>query len=86
MSMITAQVGARIRKIKIEKTGISQEKFANEIGMDRTYFSGVECGKRNLSLNSLDKIIKGLGISYSDFFAKGWDEEDPINSRKEKTE
>lgn len=73
--MITIQVGTRIREIRKENTRLSQEKFANEIGMDRTYFAGVESGKRNISLLNLEKIIKGLGVTFTEFFADGWDKE-----------
>lgn len=73
--MITIQVGTRIREIRKENTRLSQEKFANEIGMDRTYFAGVENGKRNISLLNLEKIIKGLGVTFTEFFADGWDKE-----------
>ena len=41
--------GQRIRELR-QKTGLSKEKFALMIGMDRTYFSSVESGKRNISL------------------------------------
>lgn len=33
-----------------QKTGLSQEKFALKIEMDRTYFASVESGRRNLSI------------------------------------
>jgi len=46
---------------------LSQEKFAFSIGMDRTYFASVESGKRNVSILNLEKIIRGLGVSFSDF-------------------
>lgn len=74
--MITSQVGERIRSLRKSKTGLSQEKFANEIGMDRTYFAGVESGKRNISLLNLEKIIKGLNVTFSEFFSDKWDMED----------
>lgn len=41
--MITAKIGNRIRELRM-KTGLSQEKFAQKIGMDRTYFASVELG------------------------------------------
>ena len=47
--MITEKVGNRIRELRNE-TGLSQEKFALKIGMDRTYFASVELGKRNIAL------------------------------------
>lgn len=42
--------------------GVSQEKFALKIGMDRTYYSSVERGQRNISLNNIIRISNGLGI------------------------
>ncbi|WP_337847880.1 helix-turn-helix transcriptional regulator [Sphingomonas sp.] len=43
--------------------GLSQQHFALEIEMDRTYFGGVERGERNVSIDNLERIAKGLGIS-----------------------
>lgn len=65
--MILKKIGNRIKFYR-KKLGLSQEKFALTIDMDRTYFSAVENGKRNISVLNLDKIINGLGISYSEFF------------------
>ena len=50
-------------KVYREKLNISQEKFALSIGMDRTYYSSVESGKRNISIQNIYKIAVGLGIS-----------------------
>lgn len=49
--------------------GLSQEKFALSIGMDRTYLASVEAGKRNLSLANIEKISVGLNKSVSELFA-----------------
>lgn len=65
--MILQLLGNRIKFYRLQ-LGLSQEKFALKINMDRTYFSGVENGKRNISMLNLDKIISGLGVSYSEFF------------------
>ncbi len=65
--MIQEKVGNRIRELR-QQTGLSQEKFALKIGMDRTYFASVENGKRNISIVNLEKIANGLGISLSDLF------------------
>ncbi|WP_415937308.1 helix-turn-helix domain-containing protein [Phascolarctobacterium succinatutens] len=59
--------GQRIKELRIE-TGLSQEKFALKIEMDRTYFSSVEAGRRNISICNIKKFTDGLGISLSDFF------------------
>ena len=65
--MITEKIGVRIRELRKE-TGLSQEKFASKIGMDRTYFASVELGKRNISIVNLEKIAQGLNVSLSDMF------------------
>ena len=65
--MITEKVGNRIRELRNE-TGLSQEKFALKIGMDRTYFASVELGKRNISIVNIEKIANGLDVTLSEFF------------------
>ena len=53
-----------------EEMNISQEKFALSIGMDRTYYSSVEAGKRNVSIQNIKKIADGFGISISELMKK----------------
>lgn len=67
--MITKKVGERIRELRIE-IGLSQEKLALKAEIDRTYLAGVESGKRNLSIKSLEKIINAFNISFHEFFKK----------------
>jgi transcriptional regulator with XRE-family HTH domain len=55
-----------IKRKRLQK-GLSQETLAFSSGLDRTYISGVERCVRNLTVNSLDAIIKGLNISKNDF-------------------
>lgn len=57
----------RIKQLRND-LGLSQEKFALSIDLDRTYFASVEAGKRNISLLNLKKISDGLGISLSQLF------------------
>ena len=60
-----------------QQTGLSQEKFALTIGMDRTYYSSVESGKRNISLLNIKKLADGFGIPVADLFPKNMlDEEE----------
>ncbi len=67
-TMITKDLGKRIQELRKEKTGLSQEKFALKIEMDRTYFASVEAGRRNISIINIKKIADGLGVSLSDLF------------------
>jgi len=67
--MITKALGERIKDLRNRK-GISQEKFALGIGMDRTYFASVEAGRRNISICNIKKIADGLGVSLSELFDK----------------
>ena len=45
--------------------GISQEAFANKCGVHRTYIGKVERGEQNVSMGSLERIAKGLGVRIS---------------------
>ena len=65
--MITTKFGERIKQIRLSK-GISQEKFALSIEMDRTYYASVENGKRNISIVNIEKIAKGLEVSLEELF------------------
>ena len=65
--MITVELGKKIKQLRMKK-GLSQEKVALEIGMDRTYFASVEAGKRNISICNIKKIADGLEISLSELF------------------
>mgnify|MGYP003049439103 CR=1 FL=1 len=71
--MIRKKLGLRIKELRLQK-GISQEKFALTIDMDRTYFSSVEAGKRNISILNIKKIADGLGVSLNKLFENMWKE------------
>ena len=65
--MIKRKIGVRIRELRTA-TGLSQEKFALKIGMDRTYLASVELGNRNISIVNLEKIANGFNITLSELF------------------
>ena len=67
--MILYNIGQRIREIR-NNQGLSQEKLALKADIDRTYLAGVEQGKRNLSIKSLEKILIALEISFKEFFSQ----------------
>ena len=64
---IQQSFGLRVQQLR-KATGMSQEKFALSIDMDRTYLASVEAGKRNISINNIKKIADGLTITISELF------------------
>lgn len=65
--MIIKEFGLRLKELR-QNTGLSQEKFALKINMDRTYYASVEAGRRNISLENIKKIADGFEISLSQLF------------------
>ena len=65
--MLTKDFGQRVKELR-NKLGLSQEKFALMIDMDRTYFASVEAVKLNISLCNIKKIADGLNVSLSELF------------------
>jgi len=64
---ITKKIGERIKELRSQQ-GISQESLAHLANLDRTYVNSVENGKRNISIENIEKIAKALKISIKDFF------------------
>ncbi|MBO7433086.1 MAG: helix-turn-helix transcriptional regulator [Salinivirgaceae bacterium] len=52
-----------------KQRGLAQEKFANESEIDRRYMSDIENGKRNISIDVIERLAKCLGISVSELFS-----------------
>ena len=62
--------GTNVRRYRTQK-GISQEKFAELCGLHRTYISDIECFRRSISLNNIQKIADALGIETYKLFLEG---------------
>jgi transcriptional regulator with XRE-family HTH domain len=60
-------LGKRIRKIR-ESRGYSQESFAAEVEIDRSYMGGIERGERNIASLNLIKIAKILKVEVGELF------------------
>lgn len=65
--MIKEKVGKRIKELRLQKS-LSQEEFAFKCDLDRTYITSLERGKRNISLENLEKIANAFDMSLSEFF------------------
>jgi transcriptional regulator with XRE-family HTH domain len=65
---IKTKVGLRIKELRTEKN-LTQEAVAWKAEVDRTFMNHVENGKRNVSVDTLTKIIcAGLETSFKEFF------------------
>ena len=64
---IKMKVGNRIRELR-KDIAISQEALANKADVDRTYMTDVENGRRNVSVEILERIINALEVSFTEFF------------------
>ena len=66
-NILQIKVGLRIKDLRAVHD-VSQERFANKIGMDRTYLASSEVGPRNGPLQNLAKIANGFDMTLSEFF------------------
>jgi transcriptional regulator with XRE-family HTH domain len=62
---ITERFGQRLRQLR-KAAGLSQGAFAAKCGLDRTYISGIERGKRNVTLPNLAAFVRALGVTFSE--------------------
>ncbi|MDY0007059.1 MAG: helix-turn-helix transcriptional regulator [Spongiibacteraceae bacterium] len=60
-------LGAKIRAVRQAK-GFSQEAFAAEAGLGRSYYGGIERGERNVAALNLVQIAKILGVEVGELF------------------
>lgn len=60
-------LGNQIRDLRKAK-GFSQENFAAEVGLDRTYMGSVERGERNIATLNLIRIAKCLDVEVGELF------------------
>ena len=66
-SEIAVRFGRAVRKLRLEQK-LSQEELAERCDLHRTYISDIELGKRNISLENIERIAAALGRPLPDFF------------------
>lgn len=64
---VKRKFGDRVRELRHQR-GVSQEAFADECGVHRTYMSGIERGLRNVSIENVVKIARALEVSVGVLF------------------
>lgn len=58
---------ARERRLEL---GLTQEELANDSGLHQRWISNVECGWRNLTLESVHRLARALGLRPSELLAR----------------
>jgi transcriptional regulator with XRE-family HTH domain len=61
------RVGLNLQRLRRAK-GLSQEELSHRADIHQTYLSGVENGKRNASVDVLERIATGLGVDIEEVF------------------
>ena len=64
---IKEKFGFKVKQLR-EQKGFSIEYLANISNVDRTYISDIEKGKRNVSIQIMEKIIIALDTDFIEFF------------------
>jgi transcriptional regulator with XRE-family HTH domain len=59
---IRKRLGSNLRRLR-ESRGLSQEAFAHEANIHRTYVSDIERGARNPTILIVEKLAKSLGVT-----------------------
>jgi transcriptional regulator with XRE-family HTH domain len=67
MSGLAKRLGTCVRELRLA-AGLTQVEFAERCGFYQTYLSRVETGRANPSLNALEVLANGLGMSVFDLF------------------
>lgn len=62
-------LGITLKALRAEK-GVSQEKLALSTGIDRRYMSDIENGRRNVSLEIIEKLAVFFEMKVSEFIQK----------------
>ena len=66
---IKTKIGLRIKELRTEKN-LTQEAVAFKAEIDRTFMNHVENGKRNVSVETLEKLVcNGFEMSFKEFFS-----------------
>lgn len=68
MSKVAELVGSRIREYRAKK-GLSQEELAHRADLHTAHLGQIERGEKSPTLDSLEKIVNALGITFEELFS-----------------
>lgn len=66
-SDILIKFGNRVREERL-KQELSQESFAEKVGVHRTYIGMIERAEKNITIENIEKIANALNINISELF------------------
>ena len=64
---IQKQFGKKVRELRTQR-GYSQEGFAFECNLHRTYIGCIERGEKNVTITNIEKIAKALKVEICQLF------------------
>ena len=62
---VNERFGLRVRRLRVDRN-LTQTRMAEEFGIDRTFLSDLECGRKSLTLPTLERLARGFGITLSE--------------------
>lgn len=68
MHKINVQIGKQIQMLR-RRRGISQEELADICGLHRSHLGQIERGELNVTLVTMQRIGKGLGVPLNQLLA-----------------
>jgi len=66
---LVPRFGETVRRLRF-KQGFSQESFAYQCGLHRTYVGTIESGNKVVTIVTTNKIARALGTTLADLFSK----------------
>ncbi|MCZ8514973.1 helix-turn-helix transcriptional regulator [Paenibacillus filicis] len=67
MSKLSDHVGSRIRIFR-KKRGLTQAQLSEKVQQPQSYISDIERGEKNISLDTLERIVEALEIHPGELF------------------
>ncbi|CAN5499797.1 hypothetical protein BH09SUM1_BH09SUM1_00970 [soil metagenome] len=65
---VSVLLGKRLQKMR-KQAGYSQEAFAHEVGIHRTYMGLIERGERNMTVLTYLRVIRKLGLEQDELLS-----------------
>lgn len=68
MSDISTKLGNQLRTLR-QRKGLSQERLANNAGINVSFYGQIERGIKKPTIDTLEKLVDALGITFTDLFS-----------------